>query len=154
MSKITIRAFDETDHTGIIQILKRAGWAEKYVNRQLESIRKLHNNKEGQIIVALDSEVVIGFVQIVHYKWNDLTYVLGLIVHPDYQHKGIGEDLMYQAEEYSKSMGNRGIYLDTPVSNMQARHFYESIGFKESYVMPEFYEANLDGITLQKFYTQ
>lgn len=49
---------------------------------------------------------------------------------------------------------NRGIYLDTPVDNFGARAFYESTKYVESYIIPEFYRAGLDGVAYMKLFDQ
>lgn len=77
----------------------------------------------------------------------------GLVVHPDYRRLGIAKSLVEQVESSLNTRGNHDLYVDPPVDNLGGRKFYTSIGFRKSYLMPEFYESGLDGVTFQKFFS-
>lgn len=104
------------------------------------------------MLVAVNDQMVVGFIQVEHHKWNHLSYISGLVIHPDFRRMGIARNLVQSIEMSSQKKGNRGIYVDTPVNNLDARKFYLSIGLNEAYTMPEFYEPGLDGVTFQKFF--
>jgi ribosomal protein S18 acetylase RimI-like enzyme len=58
-----------------------------------------------------------------------------------------------KVECYLQEKGARGVYLDTPLNNDGGRRFYEKIGYRLGYIMPEYYDAGQDGVTYQKFFT-
>lgn len=147
-----IRHFEQKDIGAIREILDVIGWAEQYLARQLQCLKTLYHHDCGEIQIAVKDDCVVGFVQAEHHHWNQLTYVYGLVVHPNFRKMGVARKLMTSLENATRSRGFRGIYLDTPVSNMDARAFYASIGFSEAYVMPEFYESGLDGVAFQRFF--
>lgn len=153
MKDLVIRTFEENDHISVKGILKVIGWADHYVVGQLECFKKLLDDKEGEIFVASYLGIIVGFIQTVHHGWTRLSYVHGLVVHPDYRRLAIAKSLVERVEISSESRGNQGLYVDTPVDNLGERKFYMSLGFRESYTMPEFYESGFDGVTFQKFFS-
>lgn len=147
-----IRRYTEDDLEQISKILKVIGWADQYVVGQLECIKKLCISNAGEVFVATHEEVVVGFIQVEHHQWNRLSYLHGLVVHPDFRRLGIAKKLVERVEISSRNRKQRGVSVDTPVDNLGGRKFYTSIGFNEAYIMPEFYEAGLDGVTFQKIF--
>lgn len=89
-----------------------------------------------------------------YYAWNHLCQIHGLAVDPEVQRQGIASVLVSQAERFARSKGARGIYVDTPTLNTGGRKFYEAIGYQLAYVMPRYYEDELDGVTYQKFFNK
>ncbi|MBN8827763.1 MAG: GNAT family N-acetyltransferase [Sphingobacteriia bacterium] len=152
MVNIVIRIFEEKDIISIEEILKITEWDNQYINGQLEAIKNLCTRNTGEIQVAINNDVIVGFIQVEHYNWNRLSHIHGLIVHPDFRRLGIAKKLVKSIENSSKANDNRGIFVDTPINNFNGRKFYTSIGFNEAYIMPNFYENNLDGVTFQKFF--
>lgn len=152
LKDFTIRSFDQSDMKDIADILRKIGWASQYVEGQQRYINKLIHDDEGNVYVSDKDGQVDGFIQVHHYLWNQLSSVPGLVVSPDYHRQGIGGDLMAYIEKESQIRGNRGVYVDTPVDNHEARAFYKAQGYAEGYIMPRYYEDGLDGVTYQKFF--
>ena len=152
MNQVQIRNFVHEDTNPIADILKGVEWASQYVEHQLSSIEKLHQNKDGEVLVATLADQVVGYAVVQHHRWNKLSYMIGLVVSINHHRLGVGKKLVELAEQSSQSRGNRGIYLDTPVDNINAINFYEAIDYKAGYLMPHFYEPDLDAITYQKFW--
>lgn len=150
--KLQIRYLEERDLVQIESILKIIGWADHYVTGQLECIEILSKRDNGEVYVAVNDDIVVGFIQIEHHKWNRLSHIQGLVVHPNYRRLGIAKKLVEAIEISSKTISNLGIFVDTPVNNIVGRNFYTSAGFVQGYIMPKFYESNLDGVTFQKFF--
>jgi ribosomal protein S18 acetylase RimI-like enzyme len=48
--------------------------------------------------------------------------------------------------------GGRGLYVDTPVTNELGRSFYEALGYRQAYVVPEYYDEGFDGVTYLKLF--
>ena len=70
-------------------------------------------------------EVVGGLIG--HIKWRWL-YVAKLWIADEYRGKGHGLELIESAEDYARSKGCIGSYLDT--FEYQARPFYEKCGYE------------------------
>ncbi|HET9909944.1 MAG TPA: hypothetical protein VFQ23_25070 [Anaerolineales bacterium] len=56
------------------------------------------------------------------------------------------------AEQFALAKKARGIYVDTPTLNTGGRSFYEAAGYQLGYIMPRYYEDEMDGVTYQKFW--
>jgi ribosomal protein S18 acetylase RimI-like enzyme len=61
-------------------------------------------------------------------------------------------DLVHRAEEFVRGEGGRGLYVDAPATNELGRSFYDALGYRQAYVVPEYYDGGLDGVTYLKLF--
>lgn len=142
------------EYQGAIRaILTKIGWAEQYIFAAEQNARTFSQNKEeyGVYLAAADQRG-IGFLYVQYYAWNQLSQIHGLAVDPECQRQGVATALVARAEQFARSKGARGIYVDTPTTNAGGRRFYEAAGYRLGYIMPRYYEDELDGVTYQKFF--
>jgi ribosomal protein S18 acetylase RimI-like enzyme len=78
-----------------------------------------HVLKEDQVFVVESVEHPIAFMAV----QDD--FIDHLYVHPDYQHRGIGKDLL----QYAHKLSPEHLWLYTLQINRNARAFYEKNGF-------------------------
>lgn len=76
-------------------------------------------------IAVYEKEELIGYIDCVSNGVTD-AYIQDLMVHPDYQGKGMGTDLMNQMIKYLKE--NR-IYIISVVFEESLKPFYDKFGF-------------------------
>ena len=95
------------------------GW-----NRMEREYENPHFMSYYHIAVYEDKEL-IGFVDCVSNGVTD-AYIQDLMVHPDYQGKGIGTDLMNKMIAYLKQ---KHIYMISVVFEEKLKSFYERFGF-------------------------
>ena len=139
--------------SSIRAILTKIGWAEQYVASAEQNMQNLSADKENYgVYLAVSGEQAVGFLYVQYYAWNQLCQIHGLAVDVDFHRQGIASKLVTRAEEFARSKNARGIYVDTPTNNTRGRKFYEAIGYQLGYIMPQYYEAGLDGVTYQKFF--
>jgi ribosomal-protein-alanine N-acetyltransferase len=153
--KPTIAIIDYTpEHRSSIRaILTKIGWAEQYIVPAEQNMHNLSADKGNYgVYLAVSGEQAVGFLYVQYYAWNQLCQIQGLAVDVDFHRQGIASALVTRAEEFARSKKARGIYVDTPANNTRGREFYEAIGYQLSYIMPQYYEAGLDGVTYQKFF--
>jgi ribosomal protein S18 acetylase RimI-like enzyme len=93
-----------------------------------------------------------GFVCVEYRAWNRLGQLQGLAVDPAFKRQGIASALVHRGEEFVRAESARGLYVDTPVTNEIGRRFYEALGYWQAYVMPEYYDEGLDGVTYLKLF--
>jgi len=150
---IAILDYSPKYQPSIRMILTKIGWAEQYASSAEQNMQRLFQDKENYgVYVAAAGETAVGFLYVQYYAWNQLSQIHRLAVDPDFQHQGIASALVRRAEEFARSKQARGIYVDTPTSNRGGRKFYEAIGYQLGYIMPHYYEDQLDGVTYQKFF--
>jgi ribosomal protein S18 acetylase RimI-like enzyme len=134
-------------------ILTKIGWAEQYISAMEDAADIFSKDKENYgAYLAVSNENAVGFLYVQYYAWNQLCHIQGLAVHPEFQRQGIASALVTRAEEFAGSKEARGIYVDTPTTNSGGRKFYEAIGYQFGYIMPHYYEDEMDGVTYQKFF--
>ena len=142
-------------HSSIRKILTRIGWAEQYVASAEQNMHNLSLDKEVYgVYLAVTGEDAVGFLYVQYYAWNQLCQIHGLAVDVDFHRQGLASALVARAEEFARSKHARGIYVDTPTKNTRGRNFYEAIGYQLGYIMPRYYEDELDGVTYQKFFSK
>ncbi|MFT3892368.1 MAG: GNAT family N-acetyltransferase [Anaerolineales bacterium] len=139
--------------SSIRTILTKIGWAEQYVAAAEQNMQNLLADKENYgVYLAISGERAVGFLYVQYYAWNQLCQIHGLAVDVDFHRQGIASTLVTRAEEFASSKKARGIYVDTPTNNTRGHKFYEAVGYQLGYIMPQYYEAGLDGVTYQKFF--
>lgn len=117
------------------KILSPADW--ETMNRFLNSDKmwdQLVNN--SKIFVCEDNDNLIGMAYLVpsgyptHIYPADWSYVRMVGVDPAYRGKGIAKRLTQLCVDYAKESNERIVGLHTSEKMDDARHIYESIGFK------------------------
>ena len=76
-------------------------------------------------IAVYEKESLIGYIDCVSNGVTD-AYIQDLMVHPDYQGRGIGTDLMQKMIDYLKK---KHIYMISVVFEEKLKPFYEKFGF-------------------------
>ena len=156
---IGLMPYDAGRHRGSVRdTLAKNGWEEHYIAGQLDAL-DIHSaeaspGSHGRVYVHEAEDRVSGFVSVEFREWNRLGQLHGLAVDPDLKRRGIASALVGKAEGYVQEEGGRGVYVDTPVTNEPARSFYEALGYRQAYVMPEYYDEGLDGVTYLKLFAQ
>ncbi len=141
---------------GVGGILAKNGWQERYIAGQLAGLDALSGaappGTRAKVCVSEVENRVGGFVCVEYREWNRLGQVQGLAVDPSLKRRGIASALVRRAEGFVRAEGGRGLYADTPVTNEVGRGFYEALGYRRAYVMPEYYDEGLDGVTYLKLF--
>lgn len=152
-SKFSIVDYSNEHRSAIRKILEPIGWAEQYITASEHNADVFSQNLDIYgLYTAMDSHIAIGFIYVQFHTWNRLAQIQGLAVDLLYHRKGVASALVDRAEDFAQVKKARGIYVDTPVSNAKGRRFYEAVGYKCAYIMPNYYEDGLDGVTYQKFF--
>jgi ribosomal protein S18 acetylase RimI-like enzyme len=149
-----IVVYSPAHRASIRSILTRIGWAEQYIAGMESAVDVFSQDSEtyGVYLAVVNGEV-IGYLYVQYSAWNQLCQIQGLAVSPDFQRQGAASALVLRAEEFARVKQARGMYVDTPTTNTGGRRFYEALGYQLGYIMPRYYEDQLDGVTYQKFFT-
>jgi ribosomal protein S18 acetylase RimI-like enzyme len=129
-------------------------WPEHYVGVHTVAAQKFTADDEVEVYLATAGDEIVGFISLKHQHINFLTCVYTLVVAKSYHRKGVGKALLDLAEDRARARGHRGVFLDTPDANTQARAFYNAVGFQEAYTMPYYYSDELHGITYLKLFNK
>lgn len=125
-SSLTIRAYSSADEAAVIDVWRLCYLTRPQNNALLDIERKLKVNPELFLVGLFDGRVVstamVGYEG--HRGWVNY-----LGVHPAYQRRGFGRQLMEFAEEKLLALGCPKINLQIRKDNLGAVQFYERIGY-------------------------
>ncbi len=126
-----IRAFEQVDKETVLKIWHRCGLVTASNDPAKDIQRKLQVHPELFLVAVLDGEVVgtvmAGYEG--HRGW--INY---LAVDPVCRKKGIGRQLLANAESLLEALGCPKINLQVRSENAEARAFYAKAGFSEETV--------------------
>lgn len=98
-------------------------------------------------LVAAEDDEILGYCGIVMAQ--DEGDITNVSVVKKLQNKGIGQRLIRELLERTKSRGVQKVFLEVRVSNQQAIHVYEKMGFEQISIRKNYYEAPVeDGLVM------
>lgn len=152
MQTFKITSLSEKQLLQIRQLLNLVGWNRAQIEGQIEAIEKFLRQPKTIVILADIEGELAGYISAELYSWNRLGQIHGLVVNPHFRRKKIASQLVKGVEDFMKQNQARGLYVDTPINNAIGCNFYLNQGFQQSYIMPHYYDKDLDGVTFQKFF--
>ena len=131
---ISIQQAEENDLTAILALQKESfSMVAKQMNKfslppLLQTIEDIYNEYRKGIILKYtsDSGRIIGSIR-GYIDENGTCHIGKLIVHPDFQNKGIGKKLMYEIEEYFPSCCKLSLFTGEETPN--TLHLYSKVGY-------------------------
>jgi len=138
MMKIEIREATEKDLPDILSLFKQPD-----VDQNVLSIKKaqgifnhIKNYPNYKIYVAEEDEKLVGtFSLLVMDKLSHMGAKSGIVedvvVHPDWQGRGVGKKMMQFAMDQCKESGCYKLMLSSNIKRELAHQFYEKLGFKK-----------------------
>ncbi len=118
MTHASIEPYQAPDRSAIRRILEAIGWEEHYIVAFEQAADSLARRDDAAVYVARLEGTTVGFIFVQFHAWNRLCQIQGLAVDPAVQRRGVASVLVAQAEAYARAHGARGIYVDTPVTNI------------------------------------
>jgi len=123
-----IRAYREADEEAVIGLWTRCGLVRSWNDPGKDIARKRRVQRE-LFLVAVAPEGLLATVMAGyegHRGW--INY---LAVDPAHRRNGLGRRMMDEAEERLRALGCPKINLQIRRDNLEARSFYEKLGFEE-----------------------
>ncbi|MCQ8897917.1 MAG: ribosomal protein S18-alanine N-acetyltransferase [Hadesarchaea archaeon] len=102
----------------------------------LEQLYK--SDPSGFLGVRMNGKLV-GYL-ICTMRWGGVGHILSIAVDPQYRRRGVGRALILKALERLRKEGATCVRLEARKSNLGARAFYSTLGFKEERELPHYYE--------------
>ena len=130
--KCNCRYYQSNDLESLQRLIFELG----YKVETQELLKNIHEieSRGGAIFVAeVNGEVVGSICAIIDARLAEGVYaeIVSLIVTKQYRGKGIGKQLVNQAESWSKKYVNK-IRVRANVTRSDSHNFYESLGFNET----------------------
>lgn len=109
-----------------------------------ERISRLNIRSDHRILVALDGEVVVGWIEIAitdHFVSGTRVEIVvsgtrveiaGLVVTESARGRGIGAKLVEAAETWAREKGIFAVLVRSQIKRQRAHEFYRKLGFQRS----------------------
>ncbi|MFC1900219.1 GNAT family acetyltransferase [Chloroflexota bacterium] len=131
-TEMTIREYLPGDKGVVIKLWIECGLVTAQNNPELDIERKLQVNPELFMVGIVDDKIAVtvmgGYEG--HRGWANY-----LAVHPDYQKRNYGRQIMDVLEKKLMEMGCPKINLNVRTTNMEAMKFYYRIGYSQDEVI-------------------
>ena len=114
-----------------------------------EALRATNNQPHGHILVSEDEGGLLGYAVV--YYVADEGEIARIAVQPSRRQEGIGRSLLDAICEEGKKRGATRVLLDVRESNGTARTFYETYGFRQDGIRPNFYQSPKEHAILMSF---
>jgi ribosomal protein S18 acetylase RimI-like enzyme len=125
--ELTIRQYSSDDQKAVIALWQKCNLTHSWNNPKRDIERKLKVNPELFLVGLLDNKIIAtamgGYEG--HRGWVNY-----LAVDPEYQRKGLGQQIMQAIEGKLVALGCPKINLQIRTENVSAIAFYKSIGYK------------------------
>ncbi|MBW2972799.1 GNAT family N-acetyltransferase [Candidatus Woesearchaeota archaeon] len=82
-----------------------------------------HEMKEEDVLIYEENNVILGFGVV------EGSHIRRVYIHPDFQRKGVGKNIVKNLEEIAKERGFESCTLN---SSSNALDFYKSLGYKDN----------------------
>jgi [ribosomal protein S18]-alanine N-acetyltransferase len=125
------------------------------INREcFPSVRASDDNltrlfRTGEVFVASYFNAIIGFAVCEHYVVETPRLVI-IAVLLDYQHQGIGRELLYEVIGYYSLERCQALALTVNAKNARAIKMYENAGFKQVTLLKRYFLQDGDGILMRR----
>ena len=108
---------------------KLSGTAPQSYEKHIEYINRVQE-KTRYIYVAYAENFMVGYSQIYDITENHVE--VGFVIHPNYQGKGYGKEIVLKTIEKAKEQfTEKKIILYVLINNPKAIHIYEKLGFEK-----------------------
>jgi ribosomal-protein-alanine N-acetyltransferase len=133
---IEIRGLELSDLDGIEEIEQRAyptPWSRSMFASELAKPTSV-------CLGAFEGEQLVGYV--VNSRYVDAWHVMNVAVDPDRRRRGIATALLERVFELTRDDERRGYTLEVRLSNEDAIHLYEKLGFEPRGIRRGYYTDN------------
>ncbi len=132
---VQIRSMTANELTAIVEIERAAKphpWSEAMLRKETE-VGPISRPR-----VAVVKGRIAGFIM----AWfvADEVHIINIVVHPEFQRRGIATRLMEHVFDEARNRGYEKVYLEVRESNQPAIRLYHKLGFREAGIRPQYYE--------------
>jgi len=124
---LRVRSYRPSDYPQVAD-LWRAVWSELGSNDTPEALQDKAAHDRGPFLVAELEGCIVGTAMA---SWDGRwAWISRVAVHPGYQRRGIGRELMAEVERRLAALGAQRAYLITGAESQGATRFYRSLGYE------------------------
>lgn len=121
MEKITLKEYQDYNESDVLSLYKSVYWS-LYL-KEPEKLRRAYDHSLF-VLAAYQEERLVGIIRVVG-DGISIIFIQDLLVHPDFQRRGIGKQLMTAVLEKYRAVRQKALMTD----DMPAQKaFYRSVG--------------------------
>jgi ribosomal-protein-alanine N-acetyltransferase len=102
-------------------------------------VLKAINGQDSNVIVTREGKQVIGFAVMRYLEGEARLDLFGVL--PQHRRKGVGTRMIKWLEKTALCNGTGVVYLETRLSNKEARDFYKALGYEVIQQIPGYYQG-------------
>ncbi len=112
---------------------------------------RYHLQQENNLLLVVEqAQQLVAYVLIFLRSGTSLARLYSIAVLPSCHGKGIGRQLLEEAEEQCAELGRMFMRLEVRRDNQSAITLYQRMGYKEFGLYADYYEDHADALRLQK----
>ena len=127
MQTIELRTGSDISLSSLLGLYSVVGWAAYTSEERRGDLTKAIGNS-SHVVSAWDAETLVGLVRVLSDDVS-IFYLQDILVHPDYQRRGIGEQLMDACLTRYAHVRSKVLMTD---DEERQRLFYEKAGFRNT----------------------
>lgn len=115
------------------------------------SFRHFINSDKSDLFVAVSRQnKVIGYFLVFYRRGTSLARLYSLAVHPSFRGKGLGAEVLEEAENAARNRNKGWFRLEVRPDNREAIGLYKTRGYRKFRVTPAFYEDKSEAHCYEK----
>lgn len=133
MRDIKIRPINKKDLQSVHD-LERISFKDPYPSSLMDFLFRCNKNL---FLVAEKKDKIVGYI--IASNEDNIGHIISIAIHPSEKRQHIGLNLMEEIFNILKKIKTPVVRLEVRKSNVEAQKFYETIGFKYSYTIENYY---------------
>jgi predicted N-acetyltransferase YhbS len=132
-STLLIRLADLKDIADLRSLTRELGYDADHTEIA-DRLRQIQNNDDHLLLVAEQENAIIGWLHLFlafRLESPGSVEIGGLVVSPQWRHKGIAEKLLEIGKEWAKSKDIKQVRVRVNVMRKEAFDFYQHMGFQK-----------------------
>ena len=101
------------------------------LDKDLEEIEAVYLERKGEFLVGLHGQTLVAMGALREVT-GDTAEIKRMRVHPEYQRRGYGTQVLTRLERTAKRLGYKKLVLDTSTAQVAAASLYRSAGYTET----------------------
>ena len=125
---------------------------EQFPSDRLSRARFRHLLQHGHAVVWVGESngLLVGNAVVLYRRGTSIARLYSLVVHPDFQRRGIARVLLAAAESAAGGKGCRELRMEVRPDNTLAIGFYRKAGYAMTGRVGKFYEDGMDALKMHK----
>ena len=121
-----------SDENEIEYLRDKSSFNYTYDQLTIDSLKRLFKLKDSLYLLAKSGDEFVGFCSIDRDWWEDNYFFLReILVNPNFQKLGIGQQLMEQCIKHANDNGATGVVMETANDNLPMQNLCEKLYFKK-----------------------